>query len=332
MTITGSSYAFSFSYNYNNQNSYANQNFNQCAPQGNDQMANMLQGFGMIFAGMDILDNGQMDGSILKAMTGIDNGQQNQQYMPQQQQNPYQQQNNPYNNQQNQNPMMQMLMQMMAMLFAMFDKMDDGQVNGSVFQNMFGQNGNQNVNNQNGAFAYAGPNGAYASAGGNQAYASNGNNNVNSTYPGLFNNDAGQIDGINSGPAGVYGGVKLNQEQMNNARIIAEVGMQKGASKRDVQIAIATAMQESQLKNINYGDRDSLGLFQQRPSCGWGSREQIMNPRYAAGKFFDALLKDKNRNGKSLTRAAQDVQRSAFPNAYAKWESMAASVTNTVVS
>lgn len=139
-----------------------------------------------------------------------------------------------------------------------------------------------------------------------------------------------QYTGALKGAAGNYGGVSLSQEQVNNAKIIADVGRQMGMSDKDIKTAIATAMQESSLKNINYGDRDSVGLFQQRPSCGWGTVEQCTTPTYAARKFFEGLQKIPNRNSMSLTQAAQKVQRSAFPDAYAKWENMANSITNSM--
>jgi hypothetical protein len=125
---------------------------------------------------------------------------------------------------------------------------------------------------------------------------------------------------------GNYGGVNLSQEQLNNVEIINNVGRSMGASDRDVEIAIMTAMQESNLKNVRYGDRDSLGLFQQRPSQGWGTQEQVLNPEYSSRKFYEHLLAIPNRDQLSLTQAAQKVQRSAFPNAYAKWERMAAAL------
>ncbi|MFE4863245.1 heavy metal transporter, partial [Streptomyces sp. NPDC056670] len=109
-------------------------------------------------------------------------------------------------------------------------------------------------------------------------------------------------------------------EHKKNAATIYSVGKQLGASTRDCIIAIMTAMQESGLKNLKGGDRDSLGLFQQRPSKGWGTPEQIMNPEYASKKFYEALFKIKNRNSLELTVVCQKVQRSAFPTAYAKHE------------
>lgn len=126
--------------------------------------------------------------------------------------------------------------------------------------------------------------------------------------------------------AGSYGGVRLNSEQVRNAQTIISVGRSMGASERDLVIGLMTAMQESNLRNLNYGDRDSLGLFQQRPSQGWGTRSQVTNPQYAARKFFESLLRIGDRNNMALTEAAQSVQRSAFPNAYAKWERLARSI------
>ena len=118
-------------------------------------------------------------------------------------------------------------------------------------------------------------------------------------------------------------GRNWSAEQIQNARIIAQVGRAMGMSSRDILIALMTALQESGLRNLNYGDRDSLGLFQQRPSQGWGTPQQIMDPRYAARKFFERLAQIRNRNNLELWQAAQKVQISAFPRAYAKWESSA---------
>lgn len=124
----------------------------------------------------------------------------------------------------------------------------------------------------------------------------------------------------------------VSAEQMGNARTIYNVGRRLGASNRDIQIALMTAFQESGLRNLNYGDRDSLGLFQQRPSQGWGSRQQVTNPEYAAGKFFNSLLRLGGRDKMALTQAAQAVQRSAFPNAYAKWEGQASAILNSFIN
>src|SRR5690606_33373886 len=93
-----------------------------------------------------------------------------------------------------------------------------------------------------------------------------------------------------------------------------------GIPDRGIVIALATAMQESELRNLAYGDRDSLGLFQQRPSQGWGTEEQVQDPRYASAAFYNQLLRTPNWEQMRLTDAAQAVQRSAFPEAYQKWE------------
>src|SRR3712207_945196 len=106
---------------------------------------------------------------------------------------------------------------------------------------------------------------------------------------------------------------------MANAATITAVGLRKKMPERAVVIALATALQESKLENIEHGDRDSLGLFQQRPSQGWGTPEQIRDPRYAAGKFYSSLKKVKGWKDMRVTDAAQKVQRSAYPNAYEKW-------------
>jgi cell wall-associated NlpC family hydrolase len=107
-------------------------------------------------------------------------------------------------------------------------------------------------------------------------------------------------------------------EQLTNARLIMAVGHEMGMSQRDVLVGIIAAMQESSLRNLTGGDKDSVGLFQQRG--GWGSYSQRHNPMWAAQKFFSTLKGVKGRNGLSLAGAAQAVQRSAYPDAYVKWE------------
>jgi hypothetical protein len=96
-----------------------------------------------------------------------------------------------------------------------------------------------------------------------------------------------------------------------------------GLPDHAVTIALATALQESKLQNLNYGDRDSLGLFQQRPSQGWGTEEQITQPTYAATAFYQALAKVPSWQTLDVSVAAQKVQRSADGSAYARWESEA---------
>ncbi len=105
-------------------------------------------------------------------------------------------------------------------------------------------------------------------------------------------------------------------EQANNAAIIAAVGLSYGFDVQGMTVAIATAIQESSLRNLDYGDRDSLGLFQQRPSQGWGTEEQIMDPRYSSAKFYQALDRVPGWQDMRLTEAAQAVQRSGYPEAY----------------
>ena len=89
---------------------------------------------------------------------------------------------------------------------------------------------------------------------------------------------------------------------------------------RAATIALATAYQESDLYNVEGGDRDSLGLFQQRPSQGWGSPEQVLDPYYAANAFYDELVDVDGYEAMEVTVAAQEVQRSGLPGAYADHE------------
>jgi hypothetical protein len=110
--------------------------------------------------------------------------------------------------------------------------------------------------------------------------------------------------------------VGVDTEQAENAATIAAVAVRRGLPARAVSIAIATAFQESKLRNLDHGDRDSLGLFQQRPSQGWGTPEQVMDPYYATNKFYDALEKVDGYRDMRITEAAQRVQRSAYPEAY----------------
>jgi hypothetical protein len=115
------------------------------------------------------------------------------------------------------------------------------------------------------------------------------------------------------------GRVTLDPSQMANAATIAAVGIRRGMPERGIVVALATAWQESKLENLSGGDRDSVGLFQQRPSQGWGTAEQISDPRYAAGRFYGALTKVRGWQHMRVTEAAQAVQRSAYPEAYERW-------------
>lgn len=113
---------------------------------------------------------------------------------------------------------------------------------------------------------------------------------------------------------------EFTPEQAVNAATITAVGTARKLPDRAVTIALAAALQESALRNLDHGDKDSLGLFQQRPSQGWGKPEEIMDPAYSAGLFYDHLVEVPGYLDLPLTDAAQRVQRSAFPDAYAKHE------------
>ncbi len=126
----------------------------------------------------------------------------------------------------------------------------------------------------------------------------------------------------------------LTEEMAANARLIIRTGQRLGVPDRGIVIALAAAMQESGLRNLDYGDRDSLGLFQQRPSTGWGTPAQIFHPAHAAELFYGGprnpnagrtrgLLDIPNWQSMTVTQAAQAVQLSAYPDGYAKWESSA---------
>jgi hypothetical protein len=124
----------------------------------------------------------------------------------------------------------------------------------------------------------------------------------------------------------------LTAEQVANAATIARVGRDRGLPERAIVIALATAQQESRLRNLDYGDRDSLGLFQQRPSAGWGSEAQVQDPVYAAGKFYDHLVGVPGWQTGRLTEVAQSVQRSGFPEAYEQWGDMAKKLAAAQIS
>jgi LysM repeat protein len=128
--------------------------------------------------------------------------------------------------------------------------------------------------------------------------------------------------------------VALTDEMRGNAALIVRLGRQLGVPDRGIVIALAAAAQESGLRNVRYGDRDSLGLFQQRPSTGWGTPDQVLDPTRATLAFYGGatnpnkgrtrgLLDIPGWSGMTVTQAAQAVQLSAFPDAYAKWETSA---------
>jgi hypothetical protein len=124
--------------------------------------------------------------------------------------------------------------------------------------------------------------------------------------------------------------VELTVEQAENASLITAISMRRGLPARAASIALATAYQESDLKNIETGDRDSLGLFQQRPSQGWGTREQILDPVYSTNAFYDALSQVDGYEALEITVAAQEVQRSGFPDAYADHEADARALASAL--
>jgi cell wall-associated NlpC family hydrolase len=144
--------------------------------------------------------------------------------------------------------------------------------------------------------------------------------------------------GLASGPPGGCGtagtgrrfsGVALDAAQLGNAATITRVVAGRSLPSRAAVIAVATAYQESGLRNLTHGDAagpDSAGLFQQRPSAGWGTRSQVLDPVHATGAFLDRLTRVPDWPVLPLTEAAQLVQNSALPTAYARWEPLATDV------
>ena len=115
----------------------------------------------------------------------------------------------------------------------------------------------------------------------------------------------------------------LTPDQAQNAALIANIAVTRGLPDHAATVAIATAMQESRLTNLDYGDLDSLGLFQQRPSQGWGTAEQVSDMTYATNIFYDHLLQVPDWETIPVEDAAQEVQRSGYPELYATWDAMA---------
>lgn len=124
-------------------------------------------------------------------------------------------------------------------------------------------------------------------------------------------------------PQCTAGAFVLTVEQAQNAATIAAVGQRLGLPNHAVTVALATALQESKLRNLSYGDRDSVGLFQQRPSQGWGPPAMLRVPRLSSAAFYRRLVKVPGWASLPLTQAAQRVQRSGAPDAYAQWEDQA---------
>lgn len=130
--------------------------------------------------------------------------------------------------------------------------------------------------------------------------------------------------------ASATGAAGYGPEQMGNAATIVAVGKQMQVAEYGWVIAVATAMQESGLRNLDHGDRDSLGLFQQRPSQGWGTPAQITNPTYAASQFYQHLFAVPGWQQLSVNDAAQTVQSSGTPDAYAQHEQAAREVVGAL--
>jgi murein DD-endopeptidase MepM/ murein hydrolase activator NlpD len=161
-------------------------------------------------------------------------------------------------------------------------------------------------------------------------------------FTGIFKEN----EAVSTNSCGVQTAIDLNREfprvgsfgdeQMRNAAIIVSVGQEMKVPPRGWVVAIATAIQESYLNNLGHlgstNDHDSLGLFQQRPSQGWGTPEQIRDPKYSSRKFYEKLVSVSNWEDLSLTTAAQRVQRSAYPNAYARHENVATNIVNSLTN
>ncbi|MFD4994659.1 C40 family peptidase [Streptomyces buecherae] len=127
-------------------------------------------------------------------------------------------------------------------------------------------------------------------------------------------------------------GLDVPKEQIPNAHVIVATGISLDIPHRGQVVALATAMQESRLRNLAYGDRDSLGLFQQRPSQGWGTAEQIRDPLYASERFYKALLQVRGWQQLTVAQAAQAVQKSGYPDAYAQWEPLASALQKAIAA
>ncbi|WP_268221041.1 NlpC/P60 family protein [Streptomyces sp. EMB24] len=137
------------------------------------------------------------------------------------------------------------------------------------------------------------------------------------------------LDGGDKGSVSVPG-LDDPAEQVPNAKVIQATGVAMNIPARGQVVALATALQESGLRNLTYGDRDSLGLFQQRPSMGWGTANEILDPVHASTRFYEGLKKVSGWQSLSIAQAAQAVQKSGFPDAYAKWEPLATALQKAI--
>ncbi len=136
------------------------------------------------------------------------------------------------------------------------------------------------------------------------------------------------------GTSGPQSAMPISGSQFGNATTIVQQALAMRMGVRSAVVAVATAMQESQLQDLGYGDGGSLGLFQQEPSMGWGTAQQIMNPAFAADAFLTALQQyqagDPGWAAQPLWQTAQGVQKSGFPFAYAQWEAQAAGLVQQI--
>jgi len=126
------------------------------------------------------------------------------------------------------------------------------------------------------------------------------------------------------GDKGRHDASRLNEEQRNIVARIISIGQERQLPPLAWQVAIQAGMTESGLRPLNYGDRDSLGIFQMRPSMGWGTVAEVVDPTYSINKFYDVLLKVPDWENRRPGDSAQAVERSAFPDRYHSWEAMAA--------
>ena len=136
--------------------------------------------------------------------------------------------------------------------------------------------------------------------------------------------------GVRSGADPARAAASLDAAQQGIAQLIVEIGKQRGMSPRAWQIAIQAGMTESRLRNVNHGHADSLGIFQMRPSMGWGTPAQVTNPEYAINKFYNVLLTVPGWQQMRPGVAAQAVERSAFPARYHEWEAMASHLVENI--
>jgi hypothetical protein len=124
--------------------------------------------------------------------------------------------------------------------------------------------------------------------------------------------------------------VAIDLDQAHYTSVIVGLSVKRRLAPRAASIAMATVYQETGIRNLDHGDRDSVGLFQQRPSQGWGTAKQLQDPYYATGKFYDALVKIKNWETDDINDVAQKVQRSGYPEAYRDHEADARVLASTL--